>query len=174
MLSYTGWRRLSDIIDAPKYKQFRVIRYLRVEYVSQNEINRHMAAVYNVLCISLATVKRWSKRFKYRYERCYGDPRLGQSHHVFTFNIITQVDELIRQEQKISIDELAEGVKKNQLHFAHTIIHAHISYRFLCAMEPISCRTMTWRRKLETFWSSNPWNFMRKESQVSLVNRTNV
>ena len=119
-------------MDAPKEEQRGVVRFLTAEGVSQQEISRRMTAVYCEHCISLATVKRWSKRFREGRESCKDDPRPGQSHLAITPNTIAQVDELIRQERRIRIDKLAERV--NISHGSvHTIIHDHLGYRLLCA-----------------------------------------
>lgn len=119
-------------MDAPKEEQRGVVRFLTAEGVSQQEISRRMTAVYGEHCMSLATVKRWSKRFTEGRESCKDDPRPGQSHLAITPDTIAQVDELIRQERRISIDELAERVKISH-GSVHTIIHDHLGYRLLCA-----------------------------------------
>ena len=119
-------------MDAPKEEQRVVVRFLTAEGVSQHEISRRMTAVYGEHCISLATVKRWSKRFTEGHESCKDDPRPVQSHLAITPDTTAQVDELIRQERRISIDELTERV--NISHGSvHTIIHDHLGYRLLCA-----------------------------------------
>lgn len=119
-------------MDAPKDEQRGVVRFLTAEGVAQQEISRRMTAVYGEHCISLATVKRWSKRFREGRESCKDNPRPGQSHRAITTDTIAQVDQLIRQERRIGIDELAELVHISH-GSVHTIIHDHLGYRLLCA-----------------------------------------
>ncbi len=89
-----------------------MVRFLTAEGVFQQEISRRMTAVYGEHCISLATVKRWSKRFREGRESCKDDPRPGQSHLAITPNTIAQVDELIGQQS-------SSGKHCNILHTAH-------------------------------------------------------
>ncbi|GFY06909.1 HTH_48 domain-containing protein [Trichonephila clavipes] len=110
-------------MDAPKEKQgFDSRRCF------PKEICRHMTAVYGEHCMSLATVKRWIKRFREGRESCKDDPRPSQRHLADTSVTIAQVDELIRQEWWISIVELVERVN-----ISHGIIPDHIGYRPFCA-----------------------------------------
>ncbi|GFY01762.1 hypothetical protein TNCV_1467541 [Trichonephila clavipes] len=91
-----------------------------------------MTAMYGEDCISLATVKRWNKRFRERGESCKDDTRQGQSHLAITPDTIAHADELIRQEWRISVDELAERV--NISHGSvHSLIHDHLGYRRWCS-----------------------------------------
>ncbi|GFS48354.1 hypothetical protein TNIN_201041 [Trichonephila inaurata madagascariensis] len=97
-------------MDASKEEQSGVVRFLTAEGVSQQEVSRRKTSVYCEQCVSLATVKRWSKRFRDGRESCKNDLRPCQSHLVITPDTIAQIYELIRQELQISIDELAERV----------------------------------------------------------------
>ena len=91
-----------------------------------------MADVYDEYCIALASVKCWSKRFEEGCESCKVYPRPGQIHSAFIPNTIAQVDELVWQERKISIHEMAECVKISHVS-VYTKIHDYSGYRFLCA-----------------------------------------
>ncbi|GFY37544.1 hypothetical protein TNIN_140161 [Trichonephila inaurata madagascariensis] len=58
-------------------------------------------------------MKRWSKQFREGRESRKDDPRLGRSHLAITADAIAQVDELIRQERRISIDHIFEKLQKH-------------------------------------------------------------
>ncbi|GFS33446.1 uncharacterized protein TNIN_327601 [Trichonephila inaurata madagascariensis] len=109
--------------------------------------------MYGEHCIALPTVKCWNKRFREECESCKDDPRPGQSHLAITVahvahHTVAHVDELIRQEWRISINELADRV--NISHGSvHSIIHDHLGYRLLCA-EWIS-KLLNDRQKTERF-----------------------
>ncbi|GFV82328.1 uncharacterized protein TNCV_3443181 [Trichonephila clavipes] len=72
-----------------------------------------------------------SKQFREGCESCKDDPRPGQSFLAIIPNTIAPVDELIRQERRISIDELAECVNISH-DFVDSIIHDHLGCWLLC------------------------------------------
>ncbi|GFV91930.1 hypothetical protein TNCV_2976011 [Trichonephila clavipes] len=91
-----------------------------------------MTAVYGEHCISLTTVKRWSKPFREVCKSCKGNPRSGQIHLAITPDTIAQIDELIRQERRKSINELEERVNISP-GSVHSMIHDYLGYCLLCA-----------------------------------------
>ncbi|GFR22984.1 hypothetical protein TNCT_118931 [Trichonephila clavata] len=114
-------------MDAPKEETREVVRCLTVEGVSQQEISR---------LIQMFTLEE--------RESCKGDSRLDQSHLAITPDSIAQVDELIRQERGISIDELAEPMNISHCS-VHSIIHDNLGYRLFCTewiSKPLSNRQM--------------------------------
>ncbi|GFQ64288.1 hypothetical protein TNCT_313651 [Trichonephila clavata] len=71
-------------MGAPKEEQCGMVRVLTDKDVFQKEISRHMTAAYSVHCISLATVKRFSKRLSEGRESCIDHPRPDQNHLTIT------------------------------------------------------------------------------------------
>ncbi|GFR24506.1 hypothetical protein TNCT_120831 [Trichonephila clavata] len=82
-------------MDVPKEEQRGVLRFLAAESVSQKEISRRMTVVYGAHCLSLTTVKRWSKRFREGHGSYKVDSKLGPKPPYNPSDTIVQVDELV-------------------------------------------------------------------------------
>ncbi|GFY73799.1 hypothetical protein TNIN_116621 [Trichonephila inaurata madagascariensis] len=142
-------------MDIPKEEQCGVVRVLTYEGVSQPAISCRMTAVHGVHCISLATVKCWSKRFIDGCECCKDNPSPGKSLLPITPNTIVQIVELIQQEWWISIDELTQSrIRKSfEAAFTHLIRNHNDGEDFLTAVE---IEEESWCLRYETFfvWTS--------------------
>ncbi|GBN66877.1 hypothetical protein AVEN_5602-1 [Araneus ventricosus] len=86
-------------MDSSRSAQRIVIQFLRAEGEHASQIYRRMKEVYGEQCLARCTIFRGCQRYE-------GLPRPGQA-HVFTNSAtISTVDELIRQNRRITTHEI--------------------------------------------------------------------
>ncbi|GBM21446.1 hypothetical protein AVEN_99267-1 [Araneus ventricosus] len=119
-------------MDSSRSAQRAVIQFLPAEGEHASKIYRRMKEVYREQSLTRCTIFRWC----YRYEP--GDvnikdlPRPGQAHAVTKSAAISAVDELIRQNRRITTREIAVelSISKGTV---HRIIHKKLGYGKVCA-----------------------------------------
>jgi hypothetical protein len=79
-----------------------------------------MGAMDGKQCVSVVTMKEWSKRFSEGQVSVKDDDWLGQ------------VDEIETGNQRVTADGNAETVNISY-GSVHTILHQHLQYQFMCA-----------------------------------------
>lgn len=93
-------------MESSKEKQKYVVRFLVVEGAGTCEIHHRMSTVYGEHCMPLTGVRKRHKIFREKRISLQDDPRTGQAHRVITSDVNTQIDGLIRENQRISEEEI--------------------------------------------------------------------
>lgn len=87
-----------------------VIKFLTKENKKPTEIFNRLHAVYGDIAPSYEAVKKWARLFKLGRESLEDDPRSGRPTEVVTGEIITQVEDLILQDARLSKKQIAATV----------------------------------------------------------------
>jgi hypothetical protein len=104
-----------------------VIQFLNAEGAKPRILDR-----YGASCMSKTQVCEWVQKFKNGVQCVEDSPRPGQAHHVIPPEMIAAVDDLIRENRRIAISEIAKEMKIS-VGSAHTIIGEELHYRKICA-----------------------------------------
>jgi hypothetical protein len=80
--------------------------------------------------MSKTQVYEWVQKFKNGVRTVEDSPRPGQAHRVITSEMIVAVDDLIRENLRITISAIA---MKISVCSAHTIVGEELHYRKICA-----------------------------------------
>ncbi|GBM88174.1 hypothetical protein AVEN_198842-1 [Araneus ventricosus] len=93
---------------------------------------RRMKEVYGEQCLARCTIFRWCQRYEARRVNIKDLPSPGQAHVVTNTATISAVDELIRQNLRITAREIAVelSISKGTVHH---IIHEKLGYVKVCA-----------------------------------------
>ncbi|GBO33015.1 hypothetical protein AVEN_236748-1 [Araneus ventricosus] len=91
-----------------------------------------MKEVYGEQCLARCTIFRWCQRYEAGRVNIKDLPRPGQAHIVTNSAMTSAVNELIRQNRRITIREIAVelSIRKGTVHH---IIHKKIGYGKVCA-----------------------------------------
>jgi histone-lysine N-methyltransferase SETMAR len=119
-------------MDTSKRSQRAVVQFLTAEDESPVEIYRRMQNVYGTVCLSRTSVFRWCSEFRKGRTNTDDKPRPGQAHMVITRETITAVDNLVRNNRRITTREIVAtlSISKGSV---HTIHHERLEYRKVCA-----------------------------------------
>ncbi|GBN90916.1 hypothetical protein AVEN_275350-1 [Araneus ventricosus] len=119
-------------MDSSRSAQRAVIQFLRAEGGHASQIYRRMKEVYGEQCLARCTIFRWCQRYEGGRVSIKDLPRHGQAHVVTNSATISAADELIRQNLRITIREIAVelSISKGTV---HPIIHKMLSYGKVCA-----------------------------------------
>ncbi|GBL84032.1 hypothetical protein AVEN_100893-1 [Araneus ventricosus] len=91
-----------------------------------------MKEVFGEQCLARYSIFRWCQRYEAGRVNIKGLPRPGQAHVVTNSTTISAVDELIRQNRRITTREIAVelSISKGNVHH---IIHEKLGYGKVCA-----------------------------------------
>ncbi|GBM80391.1 hypothetical protein AVEN_77642-1 [Araneus ventricosus] len=91
-----------------------------------------MKEVYRDQCLTRCTIFRWCQHYEAGRVNVKDLPRSGEAHVVNNSATISAVDELIRQNCRITTREIAVelSISKGTVHH---IIHKKLGYRKVCA-----------------------------------------
>ncbi|GBM38601.1 hypothetical protein AVEN_254330-1 [Araneus ventricosus] len=97
-----------------------------------HKLNRRMKEVYGEQCLARCTIFRWRQRYEAGRVNIKDLPCPGQAPVVTNSATISAVDELIRQNCRITTREIAVelSISKGTVHH---IIHKRLSYGKVCA-----------------------------------------
>ncbi|KFM68857.1 hypothetical protein X975_23571, partial [Stegodyphus mimosarum] len=109
-----------------------VIRYEWARGVSGTEIHNRLVEVYGPGVMSKQMVRRWCRTFSDGRQQVEDIPRAGRTRTATTESNVRKVDDRIRANRRITIDEVAEelGISHER---AQNIIHDILRYRKLSA-----------------------------------------
>ncbi|GBN47148.1 hypothetical protein AVEN_91087-1 [Araneus ventricosus] len=109
-------------MDSSRSAQRAVIQFLRSKGEHASQIYRGMNEVYGEQCLVRCTIFRWCQRYEAGRVNIKDLPRPGQAHVVTNSATISAVDELIRQNRRITTREIAVelSISKGTVHH---IIH---------------------------------------------------
>ncbi|GFQ90165.1 histone-lysine N-methyltransferase SETMAR [Trichonephila clavata] len=89
-----------------KKEQRGVIQFFATEGVRSGEMHQRMKAVYREYSLCRSSVVEWPKRFLERRELLEDDARRGQAHRVITPEMIAEVNALVLDNSRITVDEI--------------------------------------------------------------------
>ncbi|GBM85844.1 hypothetical protein AVEN_37491-1 [Araneus ventricosus] len=110
-----------------------------------------MKKVYGELCLARCTIFRWCQRYGAGCANIKDLPRPGQEHVVTNSATISAVDELIRQNRRITRREIPVELPISKGTVYH-IIHKKLGYDKVCAQwvpKHLSENQKTARRELD-------------------------
>ncbi|GBN08400.1 hypothetical protein AVEN_28396-1 [Araneus ventricosus] len=119
-------------MDSSRSAQRAIIQFLRAEREYASQINRRMKEVYGEQCLARCTIFLWCQRYEARRVSIKDLPRPGQAHVVTNSATISAVDELIRQNRRVTTRRIAVelSISKGAV---HCIIHKKLDYDKVCA-----------------------------------------
>jgi transposase len=94
-----------------RLKQRAVIEFLIKEGCSAVEIHRRLKDVYGDAVIDVSNVRRWVKKFRDGESEIADKPRSGRSSTSVTDNRRSRIDELIRENRRITIHKIADALQ---------------------------------------------------------------
>ena len=105
---------LSVSLKLDKIEYRAVIKFFVKEGLTPNEINSKFIKVYGDSSPSLSTIKKWAAEFKRGRTSLEDDPREGRPKSATTPEIIEQVQDVILDDRRMKVREIAEtiGIKK--------------------------------------------------------------
>ncbi|KFM59139.1 hypothetical protein X975_26773, partial [Stegodyphus mimosarum] len=103
-----------------------VIRYEWARGVSGTEIHNRLVEVYGPGVMSKQMVRRWCRTFSDGRQQVEDIPRAGRTLTATTDANVRKVDDMIRANRRITIDEVAEELEISHER-AQNIIHDHSS-----------------------------------------------
>ena len=98
-----------------------MVRFLVAKGARTCEIHHRMFAVYGKHCMSLTSVHEWQKRFCKELTSLQDDLCPRQAHQPITLDVIAQIDGLIRENQRITEEQI-----RVQVGISHGSVHAII------------------------------------------------
>ncbi|GBN81185.1 hypothetical protein AVEN_163187-1 [Araneus ventricosus] len=119
-------------MDSSRSAQREVIQFLRAEGKHASQIYRTMKEVYGEQCFTRCTIFRWCQHYEAGRVNIKDLPRPGQAHVVTNSATISAVDELIRQNRRITTREFAVELSISKGTVQH-IIHKKLGYGKVCA-----------------------------------------
>ncbi|GBM22417.1 hypothetical protein AVEN_221489-1 [Araneus ventricosus] len=117
-------------MDSSRSAQISVIQFLRAEGEHDSQIYLRMKEVYGEQCLAGCTIFWWCQR--YDAGRHLDLPRPWQVRFVTNSATISAVDELIRQNRRITTLEIAVELSISKGTVYHTI-HKKLGYGKVCA-----------------------------------------
>ena len=109
-----------------------VIRFLWAEGVKPSEIYRRMKVQYGDSCLCQRKVYEWVERFKNGRDNVSDEKRSGRPVIVATETVKQQIEQRIRDNRRVTIDEIA--VEFHMSHgAAYKIVHDDSGYRKVCS-----------------------------------------
>jgi histone-lysine N-methyltransferase SETMAR len=109
-----------------------VIKFFVNGGLTPNEIYSNCIKVYGDSSPSFSTIKKWAAEFKRGRTSLEGDPREGRPKSATTPEIIEQVHDMILDERRMKVREIAEtiGISKGRVGY---ILHEELDLKKLCA-----------------------------------------
>ncbi|GBN64333.1 hypothetical protein AVEN_248346-1 [Araneus ventricosus] len=119
-------------MDPSRSAQRAVIQFLRAEGEHASQIYRSMKEVHGQQCLARCTIFRWCQRYETRCVNTKDLTRPGKAHVVSNSATTSAVNELIRQNRRITTREIAVELSISK-GIVHHIIHKKPGYGKVCA-----------------------------------------
>ena len=97
----------APLATCTKEEQRSVIHFLSSEGVKPVEIHRRMKVQYCDACLSLQQVYEWTRKFMNGISSVTDSPRPGQAHPVVTPEAITAVEDIVKENRRVTVNEIA-------------------------------------------------------------------
>ncbi|GBM36291.1 hypothetical protein AVEN_67606-1 [Araneus ventricosus] len=94
-------------MDSSRSAQRSVIQFLRAEGEHASQINNRMKELCGEQCLARCTIFQWRQRYEAGRVNIKDLPHPGQAHVMTNSATISAVDELIRQNRRITTGEIA-------------------------------------------------------------------
>ncbi|GBN11461.1 hypothetical protein AVEN_210300-1 [Araneus ventricosus] len=120
------------MMDSSRSSQRAVIQFLHAEGEHASQIYRRVKEVYGEQCLARCTIFRWCQRYEAGHVNIKDFLCPGQAQVVTNSATISAVDELMRQNRRITTREIAVelSISKGTVHH---IIHRKLGYGKVCA-----------------------------------------
>ena len=115
-----------------KQDQRSVVRFLFSEGVKPMEIHRRMRIQCGDRCVSRTQVCEWTEKFKSGVTSVEDSPRPGPAFMAVTENNIAAVENVIRENWRVTVKEVA-SLLEISVGSAQHIIHDELKFRKVCA-----------------------------------------
>ncbi|GBL76846.1 hypothetical protein AVEN_247175-1 [Araneus ventricosus] len=135
------------MMDSSRSAQKTGIQFLCAEGEHASQIYRRMKEVHGEQCLALCTIFQWCQRYEAGRVNIKDLPRPVQAHVVTNSTMISALDELIRQNRRITTREFAVEllISKGTV---NRIIHKKLGYGKVCAQwGPSICQRIRRRRE---------------------------
>jgi len=109
-----------------------VIKFFVKEGLTPNEIHLKFIKVYGDSSSLFSTVKKWAALFKRGCTSLEDDPRDGRPKSATTPEIIEQVHDMVLDDQRMKVCEIAETIRISKEHVGY-ILHEEMDMKKLCA-----------------------------------------
>jgi transposase len=93
-----------------KTEYHAIIKFFVKEGLTPNEIHSKFTKVYADSSPSFSTIKKWAAKFKRGRTSLEDDPREGHPKSAITPEIIEQVHNMVLDDQRIKVREIAETI----------------------------------------------------------------
>ena len=108
------------------------MRFLWVKELVPKEIHKEMIRVYAEHCLSRMAVYNWVEKFENGRTMTNDADRSGRPVEIGTNDNLRKVEELIRENSRVTIDEVA-GVIYYSHGQAYAMMHDQLNFRKVCA-----------------------------------------
>ena len=115
-----------------KEEQRSVILFLNSEGLKPIEIHRRMNVQHGDACLSLQQVYEWSRKFMNDVTSVTDAPRPGQAHRVVTSEAIAAVEDIVKENLLVTVNEIAAHLDMSH-GSAHHIVH-EVTVYLLCSI----------------------------------------
>ncbi|GBM95184.1 hypothetical protein AVEN_75723-1 [Araneus ventricosus] len=119
-------------MDSSRSAQRAVLQFPPAEAEHVSQIYRRMKKVYGEQCLARCTIFRWCQHCEAGRVNIKVWPRPGQAHVMTNTATVSAVDELIRQNRRLTTREIAveQSISKGTVHY---LIHKKLGYVNVCA-----------------------------------------
>jgi len=119
----------APLATCTKEEQRSVIRFLSSEVVKPIEIRRRMSVQYSDDYLSLQQVYEWTRKFMNGISSVTDSPRLHQAHPVMTPEATAAVEDIVKENRRVTVNEIATHMDMNHGSADH-IVHDKKYLRF--------------------------------------------
>ena len=153
----------SDSADF-KIEQRAYIKIRTLLQVSPTDIHKDLMEVYNDRTLPYSTIIDWPRRFCEGRESIEDNPRAGRPISGASDKCVLEVSELLEEDPHISLVEIANvvGVSTGT---AHTIVHANLEFRIICARWVPHALTQAQKTKRFQYTQKLLYDFDRTDSR---------
>ena len=100
----SGVNMAAPLATCTKEEPHSVICSLSSEGVKPIEIHRRMEVQYGDACLSLQQVYEWTGKFMNGISSVADSPRLGQAHRVVTPEDIAAVEDIVKENRRVTVN----------------------------------------------------------------------
>jgi hypothetical protein len=108
-----------------------VIKFFVKESLTPNEIHSKFIKVYGDSSPLFSTIKKWAAKFKRGRTSLKDDPLQGRPKSATTPEIIEQVHDMVLDDQRKKVREIAETIGISKEHVGY-ILHKELDIKKLC------------------------------------------
>lgn len=118
----------SPLEDSTLVEQRSVIRFLLAEGEKPANIYSRMTKVYGESCMNRGNFYKWIEQFKNGRTSVTDEHRSGRPVEVSTPSLVTRIDNIIREDRRVTVELIAETVQVS-VGTVHNIISDKLKYR---------------------------------------------